>query len=201
MEDKAKFLQFAISKFTEFGSKRFTLDDLAREMGISKKTIYQHFINKEAIVCESLVLLLDKIKLEILQSVENEKSNPILGVISIYRIGLNYLKTFNPTFLFGLKKYYPKANEEFINFRKNEINELVRKLLEKAAKNGHIRNNVNLDLTSELYLNRLEFILFTSNNLFERYSKKELLEHLIINNIRGIATQEYLKENNLAVDL
>src|SRR5690606_10121620 len=104
MIDKGAFLEFAISKFTKFGSKRFTLDDLAGEIGVSKKTIYQHFSNKEAIVCESLKLLLNKIKLEMLEGVEKEKSDPILAIIWIYKIGLDHLRTFSPTFLFGLKK-------------------------------------------------------------------------------------------------
>ena len=69
-------MEFTISKFLRYGSKRFTLDDLANEIGISKKTIYQHFTNKEALVYESLKFLLDKITLEILRGVEKEKSDP-----------------------------------------------------------------------------------------------------------------------------
>lgn len=192
------FLEFAISKFTKFGSKRFTVDDLAHEMGISKKTIYQCFSNKENVVHESLLFLLNKVEVELKEAIEKEKNNPILCIISIYRIGLKYLQTFSPSFLFGLRKYYPKAEKLFTNFRTTEIHEQVLKMLEEAQKMGHIRKNVNLPLTSKIYLNRLELILFSSENLFEKYTNEEILDHLIVNNLRGIATESYLKEHNFS---
>ena len=192
MESKEEFLEFAISKFLRYGSKRFTLDDLSHEIGISKKTIYQHFTNKEALVYESLGFLLDKIKAEVSQSVEHVRSNPLLRIIMIYKIGLEYLKLFSPTFLEGIKKYYPKVNEQYHNFKNREINGLVLSLLKTAQKNGQIRQNVNVELSCQLYLNHLESLLFQSNNLFDQYSNRELLENLIINYIRGIATDSHL---------
>ncbi|MBU2907191.1 TetR/AcrR family transcriptional regulator [Arenibacter algicola] len=191
MENKEEFLEFAISKFLKFGSKRFTLDDLAHEMGISKKTIYQYFSSKEEIVQESLKYLLTKVQNEITEVIEKEKTNPIQGIIAIYRIGLDNLKKFSPSFLLGLQKYYPRANELFNEFRANAIHDCVLELLQQAQINGEIRKNVNLALTSHIYLNRLEYVLFSSNNLFDQYSSSELLEHLVINNLRGIATQSY----------
>jgi AcrR family transcriptional regulator len=188
VENKEVFLEFATSKFLKFGSKRYTIDDFAHEMGISKKTIYQHFSSKEDIVQESLVFMLDKIKDQIENMVEKEKSNPIQGVISIYRIGFYNLKRFSPSFLLGLKKYYPKVKEQFNDFRTKEVHTPVLRLLKQAQTNVQIRANVNLALTCKLYLNRLEYVLFTNNNLFDQYSNQELLEHLIINNLRGIAS-------------
>tara|TARA_R110002050_G_scaffold536_3_gene3799 strand:- start:4205 stop:4795 length:591 start_codon:yes stop_codon:yes gene_type:complete len=191
MENQEEFLEFAISKFLKFGSKRFTLDDLAHEMGISKKTIYRYFSSKEEIVQESLKYLLTGVQTEITEARKREKNNPIQGVISIYRIGLDNLKKFSPSFLLGLQKYYPRANELFNEFRAKEIHDCVFDLLQQAQIKGQIRMNVNLELTSLLYLNRLEYVLFSSNNLFDKYSSTELLEHLVINNLRGIATQAY----------
>tara|TARA_R110000751_G_scaffold93658_1_gene182818 strand:+ start:7016 stop:7624 length:609 start_codon:yes stop_codon:yes gene_type:complete len=201
MESKEEFLEFAISKFLKFGSKRFTLDDLAHEMGISKKTIYRYFSSKEEIVQESLKYLLTKLQNEITVAIEKDKSNPIQGIISIYRIGLDNLKKFSPSFLLGLRKYYPRANELFNEFRANAIHNRILVLLQQAQINGQIRKNVNLELTSELYLNRLEYVLFSTNNLFEKYSVQELLDHIITNNLLGISTKNYLEENNYSLGL
>jgi len=200
MIDKAQFLEFAISKFTTFGSKRFTLDDLASEIGVSKKTIYQHFSNKEAVICESLELLLEKVKAELIEAVEKEKAKPILAIILIYKIGLAHLRTFSPTFLFGLKKYYPKANDVFANFRA-DVNARILNLLTEAQQMDHIRNDVNLELTFELFLNQFELHIFLNHNLFEKYSNKELLQHLIVHNIRGITTDEFLQKNKTTLEL
>jgi hypothetical protein len=137
---------------------------------------------------------LDKIKNEIAVAIEKDRSNPLQAVISIYRIGLDNLKRFSPSFIMGLQKYYPTANELFNEFRDKEVHDLVLKLLQQGQVIGQIRKNVNLELTCELYLNRLEFVLFSTINLFDKYSKPVLLEHLIINNLRGIATESYARK-------
>ncbi|CAM3443403.1 TetR/AcrR family transcriptional regulator [Zobellia roscoffensis] len=197
MINKDQFLEFALSKFLKFGSKRFTIDDLAHELGISKKTIYKNFTGKEQIIKESLAAFLTKLRSNIYECVEKEKSDPILAVISIYRIGLDTLKSFNPTFLRSLKKYYPEVYKMFSDFRENEVSALVKDLLHSAQKKGHLRKDVNIKLTYELYYNRMEDILHAApNNFYKDFTLEELLNHLIINNIRGIATKSYLDKND-----
>ncbi|MGS0525929.1 hypothetical protein ACU8V7_12815 [Zobellia nedashkovskayae] len=73
---------------------------------------------------------------------------------------------------------------------------MVKTLLQSAKEKGQVRNDVNIELVCELYLNRLELILFSTKNLFEKYSVQELVEHIIINNLRGIATPDYLEKTN-----
>ncbi|MUH35769.1 TetR/AcrR family transcriptional regulator [Zobellia amurskyensis] len=196
MINKDQFLEFALSKFTQFGSKRFTLDELANEMGISKKTIYENFTNKEAVVQESLVLYLNKVRSKMNESVEREKSNPILAVIAVCRIGLDSLKNFSPAFLFGLRKYYPKVDTYFNHFRTDYIHTTVRGLLLRAQELGHIKKDININLICQLYLERLHLLIFTEENLFEKFSIDELLDNFIAHNLRGLATISYLEKND-----
>ncbi|MBU3027965.1 TetR/AcrR family transcriptional regulator [Zobellia galactanivorans] len=197
MFNKDRFLEFALSKFTKFGSKRFTLDDLAHELGISKKTIYENFKGKEEIIQESLVALLNKLRYQINECVEKEKSDPIRAVIAIYRIGLDTFKSFSPTFLRSLKKYYPNVYRLFNDFRENDVSVLVKDLLLNGQGKGQIRKDVDIDLTYELYYNRMEYIVHAENkNFYEQFTPEELLNHIIINNLRGIATKEYLNKND-----
>ncbi len=191
MINRDQFLETAISKFTRFGCKRFTLDDLAHEMGVSKKTIYENFSNKETVVTDSLNFLLKKIDLEFIQIIEKHEANPILSIIEIYRTGFIYLKSFSPAYINGLKKYYPKSYKIYFNFRKHIINNHVKKLLLKAEKKEHLKANININLICDLYLSRIENMLFGSGNLFEIYSVEEILEHLIINHLRGISANYY----------
>ncbi|SIS39486.1 transcriptional regulator, TetR family [Zobellia uliginosa] len=197
MINKDQFLEFALSKFLKFGSKRFTLDDLAHELGISKKTIYENFKGKEEIIRESLEALLNRLRSEINQCVEKEKSDPILTIISIYRIGLDTFKSFSPNFLRSLKKYYPNVYRLFNDFRELEVSVLVKDLLSSAQEKGQIRQDVNLSLTYQLYFNRMEHILYAEKtNFFEKFTPEELLNHVIINNLRGISTKSYLDKND-----
>jgi len=116
MITKAQLLQCAITKFTRFGSKHVTLDDLATELGISKKTIYSFFKNKEDLVKSSLESLLNEYKTDINKIVNSNGKDPVLCVILIYRRGFEYLKYFKPSFIFVIYKYYPKACLLFDSF-------------------------------------------------------------------------------------
>ena len=195
MINKDLFLEFALSKFVQFGSKRFTLDELANEMGMSKKTIYENFTSKEVIIQESLDLFLNKTRSKMDQCVKREKSNPILAVIAVYKIGLDSLKNFSPAFLYGLRKYYPKVDSYFNHFRADYIHTTVRDLLLRAQELGHIKKDINVNTICLLYLERLPLLIFTEENLFEKFSVEEILKTFIVHNIRGIATLSYLEKN------
>ncbi len=199
MVNKEDFLKMSISKFTRFGSKRFSMDDLAAELGISKKTIYQYFSNKEELISESLLYFLENVKTEVRKAEEREKENPLQCVIEYYKIGLKEMRAFNPSFLFGLKKYYPTAYKGFEDFRKEIVYGRIYFLLKKAREMGQIRENVNLELICELYFLRMDEIVYSKTNLFENYDNKDLLEHLIVNNILGILTPEYYQKARFVV--
>ncbi|OYX25236.1 MAG: hypothetical protein B7Z06_07590, partial [Flavobacteriales bacterium 32-35-8] len=117
---KSELLECSITNFTKFGSKSFTLDELASEMGMSKKTIYNYFKNKEDLVSESVGFLIERIKHD-MDSALLQQTDPIVKIIEIYRIGFEYFKCFKPSFIFGLKKYYPKASEVFETFRNHIV--------------------------------------------------------------------------------
>ncbi|WP_239970561.1 TetR/AcrR family transcriptional regulator [Confluentibacter citreus] len=190
MIDKSELLECSITNFTKFGSKSFTLDELASEMGMSKKTIYNYFKNKEDLVSESLAFLIEKIKHD-MDSALLQQTDPIVKIIEIYRIGFDYFKCFKPSFIFGLKKYYPKASEVFETFRNHIVFDKVYSLLVEAKHNESIRKDVDLKLVCELYFLRIDSIAYRINNLFETYSNEALLQHLIIHNLKGISSANY----------
>lgn len=190
MTNKQEVLKCSVTNFTKFGSKRFTMDELANELGISKKTIYKYFKSKEDLVVESVAFLIEGFKDDI-KAIVASQNEPITSIILIYKKGFEYLKHFKPSFIFGLKKYYPKANAIFDEFRDNFTNKTIYNLLDEAKEIGIIKTKVNLNLFCELYFKRFEEIAFKNNNLFETYNNKELLNHLIIYNLRGITVSNY----------
>lgn len=187
---KSELLECSISNFTKFGSKSFTLDELASEMGVSKKTIYNHFKNKEDLVSESVGFLIEKIIKDIDLALL-QQTDPIVKIIEIYKVGFEYFKNFKPSFIFGLKKYYPKAYEVFETFRHDVVFNNVYNLLIEAQQNESIRKDVDLKLVCELYFLRIDNIAYKINNLFEAYTNDVLLQHLIIHNLKGISSANY----------
>lgn len=191
MITKAQLLQFAIAKFTRFGSKHVTLDDLATELGISKKTIYSFFKNKEDLVKSSLESLLNEYKIDINRIVNSNGKDPVLCVILIYRRGFEYLKYFKPSFIFGIHKYYPKAGLLFDSFSEELAHKTIQNLLIEAQLKGDIRPRIDIELIVRIYFFRIDNLVFKENNLFEIYTKDELFKHLVLYNLKGIVSDTY----------
>ena len=191
MITKEELLTCSINKFTQFGSKHVSLDEIASTLGISKKTIYTFFKNKEDLVTSSLEQLLNEFSEEIDRLISDNKEDPIISVILIYKRGFEYLKYFKPSFIFGLKKYYPKASNFFEKFNEDLANKRIYNLLKQAQEAGNIKQEVNLELVVKIYFLRLDTVLFNNNNLFKLHHKEELFKHMVVYNLRGIITRNY----------
>jgi len=190
MISRSDIVKCSVTNFTKFGSKRYTLDDLTRTLGISKKTIYKYFTSKEALVTESVMFLINKFNSQI-AIILAQNHDPIVSIILIYKMGFDELSYFRPSFIFGLKKYYPSANDVFDEFRNVVVNETIYTLLEKAKGDGIINSQVNSKLFCDLYFYRFEELALKNNTFIEKYSNKELLDHFIIYNLKGITVSTY----------
>ena len=128
---------------------------------------------------------------------QSDANEPLSTIIYIYKLGLITFQELNPSFLFGLAKYYPKAFSVYSDFKKDIVWQQVFPLLKRGQELGQIRKSVNVELVCALFLSRMEDIVYSKANLFEEYSIQELLEHIIINNLKGILTLDYLVSSNL----
>ncbi|AOW21089.1 TetR/AcrR family transcriptional regulator [Urechidicola croceus] len=198
MIDKKELLECSITKFLKFGSKAFTLDELSKDLGISKKSIYKYFNTKEDLVTEGIIYLIEKYSDEVEERILDIE-DPIKKIIVTYKIGFEYLKLFKPSFLFGLKKYYHNADNFFENFRIEVVKKSILPLLEEAQIKQYLRKDLNLNLMCDLYFYKISDYLFNPINLFDKYESHEILDHLIINNLRGFLTDKYFENHHLPV--
>lgn len=188
-----------MENFSKFGSKRFSMDELAKGLGISKKTLYKQFESKEELVSESLDHYLGKVRhrLDGYMRENPNEGEPLTTIIYIYRQGLTVLQEINPAFLHGLDRFYPKAFERYNQFKRDIVWEVCCPLLKKAQQLGQVRPKVNVELVCLLFLSRFQEAVHSRSDLFEQYALGELLEHLVINNLRGILTLDYLQQDPL----
>jgi len=191
MISKAEIIKCSVANFTQFGSKHYSLDELASSLGISKKTIYNYFESKEALVVESVAFLIEDYLNDIKEVVHSDTYDPLTSIILIYKKAFEHLEHFKPSFIFGLKKYYPKANALFDDLRSEIVNKVVFGLLEDAKQQRIIKQEVNLQLFCDLYFKRFEEITFRRNNLVEQYTQAELLRHFIVYSLKGITVPGY----------
>ena len=96
------------------------MDDIARELGISKKTIYQHFEDKNAIVYAGVEHHFECDR-EIAERMQAEAPDPIAEVVMTSEMMRQTMAGMNPTAIFDIKKYYPQAWDLFSKYKNNQF--------------------------------------------------------------------------------
>lgn len=144
------YLNTISNLFNTYGIKSITMDDIAKELGISKKTLYQHFKNKDDIIYKVMQY---KIKSE---QIEIDKLcclhlNTIEQLRMISKYTLNKLRELNSLFCHGMNKYYPQIWEKFIGQRKKYILNIIKLNLEIGIKQGIYKRNLNTDFIVKYY--------------------------------------------------
>jgi AcrR family transcriptional regulator len=196
MVSKQELLECSITNFIKFGSKHFSMNQLASELGISKKTIYKHFKNKDELISKGVRFIVDKYLHEV-EKILKKTKDPIERIILIQKNSFQYLNYFQPAFLYGIKKYYHNADVLFEDFKVDFIKNTLKPLLEEAIEKEYLRKSLNIDLFCDLYFTRIKDFIFDSKNLFKIYGIDVVFEHLVINSFRGFITPNYKDTNNL----
>ncbi len=159
MDEKTKFITEKVCQlFQTYGIKSITMDDIARELGFSKKTLYQYFNDKSDLVKAVVEMEFSKKDAEIEEAMKNQ-SNAIEAVFGYYRIQMGMLKDHKPSFMFDLRKYYKAVFEEL---RKRKHEKIIKTMLDnikRGKKEGLYRNRINEDFISRLHLVRIECIM------------------------------------------
>ncbi|MGY8908398.1 MAG: TetR/AcrR family transcriptional regulator [Flavobacteriales bacterium] len=195
MISKKDLLECSITNFIKFGSKRFSMDELASELGISKKTIYKHFKTKEELLSKGIRFIIDQYLNEVDEIIKT-KENPIDKIVLIQKTTFQYLNYFKPAFLHGIKKYYHDADDSFEEFKRNFILSNLKPLLIEAKEKQYLRKDLNVELFCDLYFFKLQPLIYEPKNLLDYYGINEVFDHIIINNLRGFITSNYKDKNN-----
>ena len=187
-ELRMRIVKQANSMFHAHGIKEVKMDDIAASLGISKRTLYELFENKEE-------LLFEGIRLGHAESVEQAKSiirqsNGTLEVLlSLYFFYINQVKTINKNYFRELKKYPKVVEESRKGSRKDEYK--VRAWLESGVKEGIFREDTNFEILLYIIKENVEFI--TTTTLFDDYTIEQMGNTFILAYLRGISTPKGLE--------
>jgi AcrR family transcriptional regulator len=149
--------------FLRSGIKSITMDDIAKNLGISKKTIYQHFADKNELVSAVVKYKLqadEKQMKEILQSTDNV----IEQLHSMTKCSEEVLIKINASAFHDMKKYYPEAFKLFQEFKRNHIVKTLEEVLNKGIKQGYIRPDIDVKIMAYMRVNQIE--MGFDNDLF-----------------------------------
>ena len=134
----SKILEHSTEKFITFGFKSVTMDDIAQDLGISKKTLYQYFNNKEELVAACSFNVFDFISRGI-NSIKALDKNPIEEMFTIKDFVMNFLKNEQSSPQYQLKKFYPEVYSNVQEKVFEKMSDFVVDSLKKGIKNGFFR--------------------------------------------------------------
>ena len=189
---REKIIHKASELILTLGFKSVTMDDIANEMGISKKTIYVHFSNKTKLVEAVTFHLFDSISCGIDEICDNAP-NPIEELYSIKMYVMKHLKNERTSPQYQLKKYYPQiyAQLKFKQFEK--MHSSVEDSLQQGVDTGVFRNTIDVDFISRMYFTGMTGI---KDNMFfppEHYQMEYLMESYLEYHLRAIVTEKGFK--------
>ncbi|QOI97790.1 MAG: TetR/AcrR family transcriptional regulator [Flammeovirgaceae bacterium] len=186
---KDKILKGAEDLFMRYGVRSISMDDIARHLGVSKKTLYQHFADKD-----ELVLMVSRSHLErnITQfdGIRDDSKNPIEELARISVCLKQSMEALNPTLLFDLQKFHPKAWSEWINFKGKYLRESIVRNLNQGITDGYIRPDVNPEVMAAM---RIELVQLAFNpDIFpsNRFRLAEVQEQIFDHFVYGLVTDK-----------
>lgn len=181
--NKARELMF------QTGVKHVTMDDLANQLGISKKTIYQYFKDKDALVSSVVEFELANHALLCNQSTQ-AADNAVHEIFLLMSVIQEMFNRMNPLALFEIEKYYPLAFDKIQKHKDDIIFSMISANLEKGIAEGLYRKDVDITILSKY---RLETSLIPFNIHVFHPSKFDLLKvnlQIIEHFVYGVATLE-----------
>jgi AcrR family transcriptional regulator len=155
IDTRDRIIAGAFELFSRFGIKSVTMDDIAKHLSISKKTIYQFFKDKDEVVH---TLLENKIKIDCAEFEEVSASAPnvVEEVFGHMKKLHKMLTNANPNMFYDLRKHHPRSWELVSRFRHDIVLAMVEKALEKGKRDGFVRSDVNSKILARLRVEQIE---------------------------------------------
>ena len=189
---KQQILDKASDLFLSLGFKSVTMDDIAREMGISKKTIYAHYPTKNKLVHDATFHVFERINNGICQICSGDQ-NPIQEIFSIKSLILEQLKGEKTSPQYQLEKYYPKIFRTLKEKQFESVNSCVSENLKRGMEEGYYRKDLDIGLIMRFYFNGYVGLMNQKVFPVKQYDISSLKDSYLEYHIRAIATEKGLK--------
>ena len=185
---RERIIEKAMQDFSMNGIRAVKMDDLAAELGISKRTLYEIFKDKETLLFEGIKVYGER-KREYLQNyAEDERHHVIDIIMEAYRMKVEEVRSVNPSFYLDLMKY-PKLAQHMKEAQKRSREGFLA-FMKRGVADGYFRKDVNYELVPHIFDALGQYIL--TNSLVQQYSVEELFSNCFLIALRGFCTDKGL---------
>lgn len=154
LEVKDKIVKGAEELFMRYGVRSVSMDDIARQLSISKKTLYQHFADKEELISVVSLTHMSRDREEF-EQVRKDSKNSIEELARLSVCMRKNMEELNPSLLFDLQKFHPRAWSYWVDFKNKYIKETVIRNLKQGIEEGYYRPEINPEILATM---RIELV-------------------------------------------
>lgn len=176
MDVKDRIVQGSLKQFMQYGFRNVSMDDIASNLGMSKKTLYQHFTEKEELVAAALEFDIENNQKDCVRCT-NTSNNAIAEVYDIISVVAEQLRDMNPMVLFEMQKFHPKAFKRFQQHKDEFILKMIHQNLLRGIGEGLYREDINIEVLAKF---RLESMMLIFNPEIFPFSKSYPLMDLMM---------------------
>lgn len=178
--------------FMKHGVKSLTMDEIAKQMGMSKKTIYQFVENKADLIKLTMQDFLDE-EQKHMGTIIKSSNNSVDELINMIEYFLQVVREFNATTLNEVQMHYPETWKVYNDYRFNFMLGLIEDNLKKGVAEGFYREDLDTDIISKIYVLAVEILL--NQELFptKQYSFLKIYREFLNYHLRGIVSEKGLK--------
>jgi len=190
MESRAILIIEQVKKlYKQYGIKSVTMDDVAKHLTVSKKTLYEYFQDKEDLVKQVLILEHQHTD-ELFQEIWKKNLNAIEEMFELYKV-LNWMfKEYNSSMEYDIRKYYPGIFLWIKEARRKRMYHSAFDNMQKGKREGLYRRELNAQIIARLHVFRMENLF--DNNLFtlEELTSVKVFHEIFIYHLQGVLSHE-----------
>lgn len=192
VKNKAYIITKVGGLYKRYGVKSVTMDDVARELAISKKTLYQYFKDKADLIRQVIRHELDLINEKISAVGERKDLNAIEALFSINVVMYEIIDTYNPALIYDIRKYYPDMFDEFQALRWNRMYKNIYENIKQGQTEGLYRKDMIAEIIAKVHVIRLQA---KQDVMFEiaPYTRQDVYKEIFIYHLRGICSPAGIK--------
>jgi len=175
--------------YEQYGIKSVTMDDVSRELGMSKKTLYNYVSNKDDLVRHYVEYVTHQRRCNV-EDIKNQNLNAIEELFEVNWHVIQMLKHYNPSTDYDMKKYYPHHYHRLREIRQQNMLQAVRENIIKGKQEGLYRQDLNEDIIARVHVSRIENSF--ANEMFDisEMISWRFIREMMIYHVRGIANDK-----------
>lgn len=183
-------MKVATREFTTIGVKSVKMDDIARKLKISKRTLYEIYDNKEQLLLESVARRIHEFDATLERFDSSGEKQVIDILLEFYRLQMEELRDMNPVYYEDLHKY-PRVMS-FLEQVNKEHKAHSKNFFKRGVLEGYFRNDFNYELISLLGNNVMQNVM--ESKLYNTYSLQDIFRNVVMLFIRGLCTAKGILE-------